>query len=336
MARAATKPRKYQCTRGSCSKMFTTKGDMNRHIRTVHDGIRDYVCKECGDCFGQRTSLQGHQSKHTGEKPYHCTVGGCNRRFGDASSRTRHAKEVHGSHYYTCIFPRCNKTTKRKSVMDKHLKKAHNVKGTAVDEITERSIRVKEEFLDSPLSSLTSLPDEESETGSSQDFVRAIESSSYSPSPSPSVSPRIGKFQCDFVQAYSLAESSFGAGYDTFYDPFLYPVTETLAYPGVQGAFSGTMDMVYGGTSRYADDYTYTSFNGHYSPASPSTLSPISISPSPSPGPLLCDTSSLSNMTSPSSELSYDYISSSPYSDWSQPTPSSSSSMVLVFMTFMF
>lgn len=221
--------------------------------------------------------------------------------------------------------------------MDKHLKKAHNVKGTAVDEITERSIRVKEELLDSPLSSLTSLPDEESETGSSQDFVRAIESSSYSPSPSPSVSPRIGKFQCDFVQAYSLAESSFGAGkylkwysdlrtdqfsgYDTFYDPFLYPVTETLAYPGVQGAFSGTMDMVYGGTSRYADDYTYTSFNGHYSPASPSTLSPISISPSPSPGPLLCDTSSLSNMTSPSSELSYDYISSSPYSDWSQPTP---------------
>jgi len=53
---------------------------------------RRHVCEECGNTFSSKFSFKRHLKRHTGERPYRCTVSGCGRFFAEKSTMMRHHK----------------------------------------------------------------------------------------------------------------------------------------------------------------------------------------------------------------------------------------------------
>ncbi|CAI6276933.1 unnamed protein product [Periconia digitata] len=51
----------HKCNHGDCIQGFDRKTDLDRHIKSVHDKIRDLVCQKCGDSFSRKDTLRRHQ-----------------------------------------------------------------------------------------------------------------------------------------------------------------------------------------------------------------------------------------------------------------------------------
>ncbi|BFZ58512.1 hypothetical protein PYCC9005_005575 [Savitreella phatthalungensis] len=51
-----------------------------------------YVCEQCFKPFSRPSSLKIHLHSHTGERPFSCTVAGCDKSFSVRSNLRRHLK----------------------------------------------------------------------------------------------------------------------------------------------------------------------------------------------------------------------------------------------------
>lgn len=60
--------------------------------------------------FNRKSDLERHQRIHRNERPYHCTVEGCNRRFVQSSALKTHNRTHTGERPYLCLFDSCDKT----------------------------------------------------------------------------------------------------------------------------------------------------------------------------------------------------------------------------------
>lgn len=56
------KARPYKCS--ICQSCYAQKGDMVRHMRCVHEGLRPFHCNICGHSFGRRSILNKHVKRH--------------------------------------------------------------------------------------------------------------------------------------------------------------------------------------------------------------------------------------------------------------------------------
>jgi hypothetical protein len=61
-----------------------------------------FACQICQQSFTRRASLVNHQRTHTGEKPYSCTVSGCDRTFAQQGDKTRHEQAQHSEKTFIC------------------------------------------------------------------------------------------------------------------------------------------------------------------------------------------------------------------------------------------
>ena len=86
-----------------CGQNFPQNYTLKIHIKTVHEGERNYLCVTCGKTFGSSTHLNGHaKSVHLGEKKQKCTV--CSKRFVNPADLKFHVKTMHeGEKTYKCI-----------------------------------------------------------------------------------------------------------------------------------------------------------------------------------------------------------------------------------------
>ena len=71
-----------------CGRKFRHIGNLNTHIRGVHEGDTRYECDYCQKRFGNAYNLKVHMRTHTGEKPYYCKV--CGKGFADVCNYRRH------------------------------------------------------------------------------------------------------------------------------------------------------------------------------------------------------------------------------------------------------
>ncbi|XP_058060816.1 zinc finger protein Xfin-like isoform X2 [Anopheles bellator] len=150
----------YNC--GTCSKSFSTKLRLSKHLKThisdypdavfkcrmcekkfrtkstlichekVHgeNGIDNrFSCAECGKIFGTGEKLQVHRRLHTGEKPYQCKVKKalkcerCSKVLDNEERLVIHMRLHTGEKPYKCSY--CDKRFNHKSTVSTHEKAAH-------------------------------------------------------------------------------------------------------------------------------------------------------------------------------------------------------------------
>eukprot|EP00178_Gracilaria_changii_P016888 TRINITY_DN48386_c0_g1_i1.p1 TRINITY_DN48386_c0_g1~~TRINITY_DN48386_c0_g1_i1.p1 ORF type:complete len:655 (-),score=70.70 TRINITY_DN48386_c0_g1_i1:397-2361(-) len=87
-----TSARKNACS--TCSARFKMRGDLLRHIRTVHEGKKRYQCPRCPKAFGHSGHLNRHiQSVHLQQRRFKCEI--CGFQFFQASHLQSHMNHVH-------------------------------------------------------------------------------------------------------------------------------------------------------------------------------------------------------------------------------------------------
>ncbi|XP_029661516.1 zinc finger protein 239-like, partial [Formica exsecta] len=110
-----TDARPYNCS--ICDKSFRSASNMNRHVRDVHNGVKNFVCDVCGRRLASRESRDEHRRTHTGERPHTCET--CGKSFKQKASLHVHRL------YHSQILPHhcdlCDRGFRRKQELDKHV-----------------------------------------------------------------------------------------------------------------------------------------------------------------------------------------------------------------------
>ena len=77
-----------------CVKLFTNSSGLKKHINSVHEGIKNHICKTCGKGFFRLNHLKRHvETVHEGHKDFSCEY--CGKSFSQKGDMQRHKVKVH-------------------------------------------------------------------------------------------------------------------------------------------------------------------------------------------------------------------------------------------------
>ena len=116
----------FSCDIEGCKVTFIHRGNLNKHIRNVHNKEKRYQCGECFKKFSMKFSLEGHiLAVHNKEQAYQCNQ--CFKKFGQRSHLNRHLIAVHNKEQpFQC--DQCLKKFSRKENMRVHIAIMHQEK----------------------------------------------------------------------------------------------------------------------------------------------------------------------------------------------------------------
>lgn len=121
-----------------CGKVYTSQGNLDRHIRVSHKNDRRYKCDKCDKAFSQLTILRQHQAVHTTERKYSCDI--CIKSFKTpeylALHKARHLpkaerpkriqyrpkRKKYKPVYKPCVCTECGKTSANTTLHLSHMK----------------------------------------------------------------------------------------------------------------------------------------------------------------------------------------------------------------------
>lgn len=115
----------FPCSK--CNKKFSTKGNLNNHIRTIHENIRPYKCpyENCKKSYATSGRLETHKRTHIGMKPYKCDI--CGKLFNEKGNLKTHLLFHSSFRPFKCEY--CSKSYKTKGHLKEHIQIQHlNIK----------------------------------------------------------------------------------------------------------------------------------------------------------------------------------------------------------------
>ena len=105
----------YFCA--SCSKSFTQKKLLKRHIDRVHNKLKTRSCNICAKSFYDKADLDQHKKTHSGERPFSCAH--CDKTFSYLTTAKRHRRLIHN------ICEICAEAAKNQDALKEHMKAKH-------------------------------------------------------------------------------------------------------------------------------------------------------------------------------------------------------------------
>ena len=82
----------YNCN--ICTKPLIREANLRRHIKFVHEGVRNHKCKTCDKSFSHKSDLDVHMnSVHESNKNYKCAI--CQKTFSQNKTLMRHIRSLH-------------------------------------------------------------------------------------------------------------------------------------------------------------------------------------------------------------------------------------------------
>ncbi|KAI8595357.1 hypothetical protein EDD21DRAFT_329405 [Dissophora ornata] len=130
----AETPQQLVCLWRDCNTPFDTMEKLNEHVTDNHigSGKASYSCDWQG-ChrqqkpFTKRHKMYNHLRTHTGERPFKCSVPGCDKKFSRPDSLTTHTKTHSNIRPYRCPVEGCPKAYYHARSLKKH-ELAHETK----------------------------------------------------------------------------------------------------------------------------------------------------------------------------------------------------------------
>ncbi|XP_072382253.1 uncharacterized protein [Diabrotica undecimpunctata] len=109
----------YKCY--ICSKYFSDKYTLQRHVMAVHNEEKSFTCKECNISLKTPDSLRKHMQIHTDEDMFECRV--CSKKFRKKYLHDDHMRSHTGENPYTCSL--CSATFRNRTLLRNHIASAH-------------------------------------------------------------------------------------------------------------------------------------------------------------------------------------------------------------------
>ena len=76
-------------------KAFSQRNLLEKHINSVHKGVKNHKCTICDKAFSESGSVRNHiKTVHRGERNYKCPI--CDQVFSEGHSVKNHIRNVHG------------------------------------------------------------------------------------------------------------------------------------------------------------------------------------------------------------------------------------------------
>mmetsp|Transcript_4185 Transcript_4185/g.12576 ORF Transcript_4185/g.12576 Transcript_4185/m.12576 type:complete len:459 (+) Transcript_4185:81-1457(+) len=107
-----------------CGSRFKRKYELNRHVQTIHSGVRRFTCSVCNRAFTQAAHVRVHvETVHEGRRDERCKI--CNLTFGTKHKLVRHRRAVHEKER-SCVCHTCGRSYFQNSDLKRHMNSKHS------------------------------------------------------------------------------------------------------------------------------------------------------------------------------------------------------------------
>ena len=112
-------PKRVNCK--ICNKLFK-RAYLSNHMKTVHEGVKDYCCELCGKSYTNPSTLLSHKkTQHEKKREFQCTK--CEKNYDTKRLLKQHFDAIHLGLHRQC--PECGKVFLYKHALNKHHRVVH-------------------------------------------------------------------------------------------------------------------------------------------------------------------------------------------------------------------